>query len=233
MIKKDFSPRILVGLTGHKALHWQSKLREINQFKLSKIALFLECFEKTQRKKIYPALLNSSIKEIPLVHIRHDMGKDELLFLKKNFHSSYFTIHEDHFKILRKWQGFYPRLFLEMNYDNSIFPSVQINKIGGFCLDLSHFKVEAETNSREFKYIMKRKKVSRYFACNHLNGYSPEKNIDLHTIKTLKDFAYLKTLPEFLFGQVIALEMENSISEQLRFKEYLSRLLNKQFFTNA
>jgi len=46
----------------------------------------------------------------------------------------------------------------------------------------------------------------------------------LHAITTLKDFDYLTTLPKYVFGKYIALEVENSIKEQIKFKEYLDLL---------
>jgi len=229
MKQNSFSERILVGLTGSKDIHWKNKLNEINKHNIQKIALFLECFKPRQRKEIYQALLKSNVKEIPLVHARNDMQRWEFVFLSKNFNSRYFTIHEDSFRLLSKWNGFHKQLFLEMNTDNVVSNNVKVNKIGGFCVDLAHFKVEEEKWSKEFDYIIKRKKVKRYFACNHLNGYSFEKNTDLHTIKGLKDFAYLKTLPKFLFGEVIGLEVENSIPEQLKFMKYLAGLLDASF----
>lgn len=229
MKKKDLSKRILVGISGDKNIHWQSKLKEIEKYKISNIALFLEHFNKSQREKIYEALLNSNIKKIPLVHIRNDMPKEELKNLVKNFDSKYLTIHEDSFDILGRWKGYYQKLFLEMNTDNFISKIVDVSKIGGFCVDFAHFKKEEEIWTKEFEYILKRRKVHRYFACNHLNGYSHKKNMDLHTIKSLKNFNYMKTLPKFLFGRVIALETKNSISEQLKFKKYLIKLLNKRF----
>lgn len=231
MVKqRDFSKRILVGITGFREKDWKNKLKEIDKFKITKVSLFLERFSRKQREKIYQALLDSRIKEIPLVHIRNDMKKEELAFLSKNFGSSYFTIHEDGFKIMKKWRGFYKDLYLEMNTDSFISQSVRVERIGGFCVDLSHFKIEAAKWSKEFEYIFKRRKTLHYFDCNHLNGYSPEKNTDLHRVKSLKDFDYLKTLPEFLFGDVIALEVDNSIAEQLKFKKYLSELLNNLIF---
>ncbi len=226
MTKKDFSDRILVGITGSKERDWKNKLHDINKRKISKVALFLECFNKPERKKIYKSLLSSKIKKIPLVHIRHGMDKAELNFLKKNFGTTHFTIHESNFNIINRWKGFYKHLFLEMNFDNFIPKSVKVNRIGGFCVDLAHFKVEEERWTKEFEYIFKREKIHRYFACNHLNGYSYKKNIDLHQIKNLNDFNYLKTLPKFLFGDIIALETLNGIPEQLKFKKYLSNILN-------
>ena len=229
MKQRDFSKRILVGITGYKDEHWENKLKEIDKFKIPQVALFLERFKKPQRKKIYKALLTSKIKEIPFVHIRNDMKREELAFLAKNFKSSYFNLHENSFRVLKKWKGFYKNLFLEMDSDNFVSNFVKVSKIGGFCIDLAHFKVEEEKWSKEFEYILKRRKISRLFACNHLNGYSFKKNTDLHTVRSLKDFDYLKTLPKFLFGKIIALETENKISRQLEFKKYLVKLLNQLF----
>lgn len=227
MLKKDFSERLFVGITGNKEIHWKSKLREVKKFDISVVSLFLERFEEAQRKKIYKALLKSEILKIPLVHIRDDMKKKELKFLSKNFGSSYFTIHENHFKVLERWRGFHDKLFLEMDNDGSVSSDVDVDKIGGFCIDLSHFKESQVLQNEEDEYVNKRRDFPEYFACNHLNGYSPKGNIDMHTIEDLENFEYLKSLPKFLFGKVIALEMDNSISEQLKFISYLSNLLNK------
>ncbi len=158
MKQKDISNRILVGITGNKDICWQVKLKEIEKYRISNVALFLEYFAETQRKRIYKALLNSSIKKIPLVHIRNDMDKEELKFLVKNFDSEYLTIHEDSFDVLEKWRGYYKKLFLEMDADNFISKTVKVEKIGGFCVDLSHFKVGKEKGSKEFDYIIQRRK---------------------------------------------------------------------------
>ena len=225
----DFSKKILVSITGMRDIDWMSKLEEIEERKISRIALFLEIFEKPQRKRIYRALLHSCVKSIPLVHIRNDMRKQELVFLQENFGSSYFTIHEDSFDFLDNWKGFHKRLYLEMNADDHAPHNVDPNKIGGFCIDLSHFKVAEKKQAKEYEYVMQWRNKRHLFACNHLNGYSYEKNTDLHRVCGLKDFNYLKTLPRFLFGRVIGLEVENSIAEQLEFKRYLVGILNELF----
>ncbi len=224
-MKKRLNKRILVSLTGRKQRDWSSKLEEIKKYKIKKIALFLEMFTKIQRKQIYQALLSADVKKIPLVHVRDDMSKEELEFLKKNFHTKCFTIHESSFKCIDKWKGLHRRLFLEMDKDNKIPKNVDVSKIGGFCIDLAHFKCEQKLWSKEFLYIIKREKIHRYFKCNHLNGYDYDKNEDIHTIRGLNQFNYLKTLPDFLFGKYIALETFNSIEDQLKFKKYIVKLL--------
>ncbi len=223
--KNSFKKRILVSITGKTDREWQNKMKEINRLKIPRVALFLEFFNRTQKKKIYRALLRSQIKEIPLVHVRNDMTRDEFAFLIKNFGTRYFTIHEDGFKYLGKWQGFHKKLFLEMNYDGHIAGNVKVKKIGGFCIDLSHFKAAEERWKKDFQYILRRNKIHKYFGCNHLNGFSYKTNSDLHTVKSSKDFDYLKTLPKFLFGKVIALEVFNGITDQLKFKKYLEKFL--------
>jgi len=55
-----------------------------------------------------------------------------------------------------------------------------------------------------------------------------KKKRDLHTVRTLKDFNYLKELPKFVFGKYIALETFNSINQQLKFKEYIIKLLRNK-----
>jgi len=218
--------KLLVGLTGFRESHWKSKLREINELGLKEISLFLEQFRRRQREKIYDGLRESCVKKIPLVHVRHDMTKDELELLSREFGSKYFTIHEEGFRTMERWRGFYRELYLEMNFDDFISKFVEVGKIGGFCIDLSHFKAEEERWTDEFEYIIDRRRVSRYFACNHLNGYNPGKKRDMHKINNLKNFDYLTSLPKFVFGKVIGIETYNSIKEQMEFKDYLKDLVS-------
>ena len=222
---KRLKKRILVSITGRNKKDWISKLESIKKHKIKKIALFLEMFNKKERKLIYQALILSKIKKVPLIHIRDDMNKKELKFLRKEFKTKCFTVHESSFKVIDQWKGLHKRLFLEMNKDNKIPKNVDVSKIGGFCIDLAHFKCEQRLWSKEFLYIIKRAKIPRYFKCNHINGYNFDTNKDIHKITNLNQFNYLKTLPDFLFGKYIALETFNSIEEQLKFKKYIVKLL--------
>lgn len=220
-----------MSITGKTEKEWQDKLQEINNLGIKEVALFLELYNKEQKQKIYKALLKSSITSIPLVHLRHDMDKKELEFLKKNFKTRYFTIHEINFQHddILKWKGFYKQLCLEMNYDDFVSGKVKVKNINGFCVDLSHFKAGMERLNRDFAYIYNRKNITKYFDCNHINGFDSKNCKDIHTVSNLLEFEYLKTLPNFVFGKIIAIETFNSIKEQLEFKKYLIDLLNKKF----
>jgi hypothetical protein len=117
---------------------------------------------------------------------------------------------------------------LEFDYNNYIPGGVKVKKIGGFCVDLAHFKAGEEKWSREFEYTLKRRNEDTLFACNHLSGYSFEKNSDEHFPNSPKYFNYLKTLPDFVFGQVIAIEIYKSIKQQIEFRKYILRILNSR-----
>lgn len=225
MIKRDFSKNIFLSLTGETEEDWRSKIKEINSYNIDTIALFLEMYKKPQRKKIYEALEKSCVKKIPLVHIKNDMTKDELKYLCEKYDNPCLTIHEDSFYKLAEWKGYHKQLYLEMNYDNSIAKNVDVSKIGGFCIDLSHFKTTEEKWSKEFEYVTDKRKNKKLFKCNHLNGYSYKKNRDMHIISSFDEFEYLKTLPLFVFGDIIALEVFNSISDQIMYKKYIVSLL--------
>lgn len=231
MVEINLSKIISVSITGKEEKDWRDKMDEINFLRIEEASLFLELYEKDQREKIYKALLDSNLKSIPLVHIRHDMTRDELKFLKNRYKTRYFTIHEINFQNndILKWKGFYKNLCLEMNFDDFVSKKVKVEKIDGFCVDLAHFKVGMEILSKDFEYVFDRRKIKRYFDCNHLNGWNMENNCDMHTIHDLSNFDYLKTMPKFLFGKIIALETFNSIKEQLEFKKYLIGLFNDKF----
>jgi hypothetical protein len=228
MSKIDFSKRIYPSITGFNNNDWQKQLDEVNELKLAEVAVFLSAFDKKERNHLYKFLLKSPIERVPLVHLRDDSDGTDIEFFVKNFRTEYFNIHERFFKTLNQWKGYWDKIYLEMNYDNTVIKDVDIKKIAGFCIDFSHFKTAIARGTEEASYIFSRKDNLK-FICNHLNGYDPIKNEDKHTVTDLNDFDYLTTLPKYVFGNVIALEVYNSIKEQLGFKEYLVKLLNKYF----
>jgi len=94
---------------------------------------------------------------------------------------------------------------------------------------LAHFKVGMEMLNKDFNYVYIKRNMPKYFDCNHLNGWNPEINCDMHTIHSLENFDYLKTMPDFVFGKCIALEVFNPIKEQLEFKSYLIGMFTEKF----
>lgn len=203
------------------------KLAEIKKFKITEAALFLEHLEKHDRDIVYTALGKSGLKNIPLVHLRLDMSREEVKMLDKTYKVKCFTIHEDHFNIINHWRGFYKKLYLEMSTDDYVANNVKVEKIGGFCVDLAHYKKQSALGNKDYEYVHNRRNSPRLFICNHLSGYDPKNNMDMHLVKSKKDFLYLENLPRFVFGKLIAFEINNSIKRQLSLKSYIEFLMNR------
>ncbi len=218
--------KIILSITGDNFEECLAKIIELDKFKIEEAALFIQRLKKIERDKVYIALKKSDIKSIPLVHLRSDMSREEIEMLNKRYNVKYFTIHEDHFEVINNWQGFFKKMYLEMSTDDYVAKNVKVEKIGGFCVDLAHYKKQSVLNNQDYKYVYDRRNDLKLFKCNHLSGYDPKTNIDMHLVKSKKDFLYLKELPDFVFGNLIAFEINNSIKKQLSIKPYIESLIN-------
>jgi len=218
--------KILLSITGEKSFDWDAKLKEINKLGITEAAVFLSRFDKKERDNLYRLLLKSTIKSVPFVHFRDDASAEEIEFFVKNFRTNHFNIHESSFEMLDLWKDYWNKLYLEMDFNDKIAKNVDVEKIGGFCIDLSHLKAAISRGTEEAAYFFSKKNAPKV-ACNHLNGYDPVAMKDIHFIKNLGSFDYLTSLPKHAFGKIIALEVDNSIAKQIKFKEYISRLLEK------
>jgi len=47
----------------------------------------------------------------------------------------------------------------------------------------------------------------------------------LHDIKNEKSFEYLKDIPKFVFGDILAIEIMDTINMQLKVKKYIEKIL--------
>lgn len=213
--------RIYPSITGNNKKELAEKIKQAADLEIEEIPLFVQRLTKEERELVYDLLEGSTIKKIPLVHIKNKMDVEELKYLKKNFSTDYFTIHESGFDYLDKWTGFEKDLFLEMSTDNIVNDNVKVENIGGFCVDLSHYRKQKDRKTIDYEYVYNRRKETQLFKCNHVSGYSPQQMTDLHFVDTASSFDYLKELPDFVFGEVVAIEVFNSIPRQLEFKEYI------------
>ncbi|MBT7902408.1 hypothetical protein HN587_00995 [Candidatus Woesearchaeota archaeon] len=158
-----------------------------------------------------------------------DFTPSEVNYLHKRFKTFYFNCHENSFDYFyKKFKEFRKNIVLELNYNNIIENKTEPNKAGGFCIDLAHFTAARDLKKIEYDYVMNHAKNTKFHA-NHLNGYSKKRKRDLHFITNKNQFDFLKNLPKQIFSTDIALELENKIETQLKFKKYIATMLNKKF----
>lgn len=213
---------------------WLSKLKEIKELNLKETALFLTCANPKERQEIYEFLKKTKIKKVPFVHIRTDMQMEEMDYLIKNYHTEAFNIHtKREYQYPADFEKYRKIIYIENTYEP--FDEKEIKDFAGICLDTGHLE-----NSRLFRPDMYKhniKLIEKYgCGCNHIG---PAKNFSIllrkevkyplrehpHFLKNLNELDYLKKYPTEYFGKFIALEMENTIKDQLEARDYILKLL--------
>ncbi|MFA5155587.1 MAG: hypothetical protein WC453_04105 [Patescibacteria group bacterium] len=226
---KYTNDNVAVSIAGRGAQAMIARIEEADSHQVRRVALFLTQVNPRERRQVYRALLASKIKEVPFVHLRNDLSAREIDFLEQHFRPRYYNMHVSGFRYLSKWLKIRRKIYLEFGGHSKLLPSFRLDRIGGFCIDLAHYKIGETLHSEAFKYQQARRRQKKLFVCNHLNGYDSKDNACIHQPGRWADFAYLKTLPDFVFGRFIALEMENPIKEQLAWRKKIIRLLAAKF----
>lgn len=208
------------------------KLKAAEKLGLEEVCFFTTCLDFDQRKEFYRFLQNSTIKRIPLVHLRNDMELWELDLFVKNFQTEAFNHHSiSEYQILNDWSKYRKIIYLENTFFT--YKEEEICQFGGICIDFAH--LEDSRRQRPQVYKEEIGIIKKYpCGCAHISAikervykdrYSKRTTFDHHTFRDLSEFDYLKNYPAEFFPSVIALELENTLEEQLKAKEYLERIL--------
>ena len=204
---------------------WKQMLKDIERLRLTKISLFLTVAKYPMRKKIYERLLKSSIREIPHVHIRHDMKEGELDFFVDHFHTKAFSLHCPTLPSFLK-SKYVKMMYVENNNEGSaIDDPLLIEKAGGMCIDLSHHK-EFSVHERDI-YKLTQKLVQKHkVGCNHLSAVM-KNGKSHHRVEKISELDYVTSIPKCYFSRNINLELANPIPEQIFFRKYIAKKLEK------
>lgn len=208
------------------------KLSEAQKLNLKEICLFLTGLKIKERKKLYQQLEKTPIKKIPFVHLRSDMELWELDFLVENYQTKLFNLHTaSQFPHLFDISKYRDKIYIE-NTINYPFDENEVKKFAGVCIDFAHLENDFILRDKNYK---KNLKVIKKFpcGCGHISAitdkliyYSEDKiySYDSHYLKDYSELDYLIGYRQYL-PDVMAIELENSIKEQLRIKDYLQNHL--------
>ncbi len=226
-MKTKFYPTITAVSNGHF-----KKLEEAKKLGLKKLCVFFSPLDQEKRKVFYKALEKSVVKEIPFAHIRGDFLREEINYLKKKFNTKYFNFHSDNqHKILYDYGDLKKEIYIENTMTR--FKENETREYAGICLDVSHLENDRlAKNGRYiyFKNLLKKMKCS----CGHASAIkkkidycyvAEEKRYDNHFFENISDFDYLSRYKKFL-PQIVALEVENSLTDQLKAIKYINKKLN-------
>jgi len=205
---------------------WRGKLAEVKKFKLKEVCLFLTCLDLRQRKEFYSLFKETGVKTVPLAHIRSDMELWELDYLAETYKTKAFNTHtKREYAHLRDYGKYRKNIYIENGYE----PFDEV------CLDISH--LESDRLLRPDSYGRIIEFLKRYPPqCSHVSAVKKKPFLDenghqrhsLHTLADLSEFDYLEKYPLEFFGEITAIELENTIEEQLKAKEYISALIKNK-----
>lgn len=215
---------------------WPKQIKEAGQLGLKQLAFFPTGLDFAARQKAYQALEKSGLTEIPFVHLRHDIKGSEIAFFIKRWQTRVFNFHAtvDYGALDVSCNQYRKKIYLE----NTILPwsPAEVEDCAGICIDFSH--LEAARLADPAVYAQDIKIIEKHFCgCAHASAVKPDKFFrprtnsylyDSHRLKGLSELDYLKRYPSSYFPAYIAIELENSLAEQLEAKKYISHILKSK-----
>lgn len=194
--------------------------------------LFLTNLLPEERKSLYDFLEKSKIKKIPFVHLRSDMELWELDYFVKNYSTEVFNIHtEKSYPLLYNLSKYKDIIYVENI--RSFCEEEELKNWAGICLDFTHLENDRISNKKRYDAIataLEKHKIG----CNHISSIknkptfdndSKQQRYDKHLLENLSELDYLKNYPAHYFSRFLAIELENSIKEQLEAKNYIIEIL--------
>lgn len=220
--------KVLVSITTTWGSDWKKQISDATRLGLEELAVFPTCLDLEQRKEFYRLLENSSVKSIPYCHLRGDMTLAELDYFVQKYQTRAFSAH---MQVERPspedWTKYRQSIYIEFVYH--ALDQEELGRFGGICLDLSH--LENDRISRLDNYEKNVKIIEKnYIGVNHIGAIRTVPRLDdakatrydWHVFQGLSEFDYLKRYPLNYFSPFIALEVENSIQDQLKAKDYIN-----------
>ncbi len=231
--KEQFLPSITT-IGENPASSWQDKIQEASDLGIKKVAIFLTCLNKSQRKDFYSLLEESTIKEVSFVHIRSDMSPDELDYLQNKFKIKVFNTHTNRqHPLTYNLEKYNQEIFIENTWP---WDEQEIKKFAGLCLDFGHLYDAKILRPDDYKNNLKI--LKKYpIGCNHISAVDGEVAffkteigerpfLSRHLFTDLSQFDYLKEYPKEWFSNFCAMELENSLKEQLKAIDYITNILS-------
>lgn len=224
------STLVIPSITTHsrRGSTWREKVAEIEPLGLQQVGLFVTGILKAERKELYRTLL--AIKQhhpfaIPFVHAVSDMDDTEYAFLRHEFGTRWFNLHPlREFPLL---QGLSDETRSFITIENSCFVDVlrreDLDGFAGLCIDISHLEDARLVNPGGFQRILD---LCHEFPVrtNHISAIiRPASQVhrglpqhSSHHLASEREVEYLRFMPRDVVGEVAALELENSLRDQLR-----------------
>ena len=211
---------------------WQAKMEEIKLLELKEVCLFPTVLNFEQRQKFIKELAKTKVERVPLVHIKNDFKLSEIKYYFDRYHTRLFNLHsEKEYRLHHDLSPYKSYLYLETTKTDI---SKELQEYAGVCLDVAHVEARRLMGSSLYPVFTKCLKkfpvgVAHVSAIKAQPIAHPKKKgkfiYDSHHYQNLSEFDYLKRYRRFL-PTILALELENSLKQQLKAVKYLQKILS-------
>lgn len=209
---------------------WREKIAEAKKLNLTEVCFFPTVLSQAERAEAYQLLERTKIFHIPLVHLKNDMIADEIKYFQTKFKTKFFNIHSENSEHKFSYDLSDYAEFIYIENQRVEFSEAELKKYAGICLDVSHLANQQLGNDKIHDYFVNL--LGKYpCGCAHISAIIKKSGIffglrsySRHVFKNLTEFDYLLDYKKFL-PEVLALEVENSIVEQIEAQKYISNLL--------
>ena len=223
---------------GSTTSSWRDKIAEIEPLGLKEIGLFLTGLTTEERIECY-AMLREVHRyhefTIPFVHAVAAMSEEEYRFLIDGFGAEVFNLHPlSEFPLEHALSDeLRSKIYIENSHSDHALTQADIDGFAGICLDVSHLE-ETRLNDikayREMELMLATNKIG----ANHISAVwykttmigAGKRRYSQHIVRTSRDLTYLKGYSENFFAKFCALELENSLAEQVKLIPVVEQLLN-------
>ncbi|TAK96427.1 hypothetical protein EPO05_01830 [Patescibacteria group bacterium] len=212
---------------------WQSQVAELKKYGIDEVSVFPTALQESGRYDLYASLMGAGVKKIPLFHLKTEMKNEEIDFLLKSFDIETFNLHSTNkWPLLHDYTRWKSNIFLENGKE--VPHSKELEEFAGLCVDFSHWHNEFLLENGDYCAKMTDNLERFKTGVTHLSPIKKElllnpfvniKQYDSHVLGDLSELDYLVGYKKYL-APINAIELTNSIAEQLRVKEYLEKMLD-------
>lgn len=236
------TPRIIPSITTHNRVGstWREKIGEILPLKISELGLFVTGLQKAERKECYRLLCyvrEQHFFTIPFVHAVSDMDDTEYEMLRTTFKTEWFNLHPlSEFPLKQPLSNVTKsRIVIENSCFVEPLLETDLDGFAGLCIDLAHLE-DARLAAPDC-YARNVEICQRFpVHANHISGvqsfserfHKGRPAHSVHTVTGALELEYLKNSPGEAISPLAALELENTIEEQLRLIETVRAHLSLQ-----
>lgn len=220
---------LLPSITTHRltASHWRDKIQEIAPLELPAVALFLTGLDMAERRECLSELRKVRAHHpftIPFIHAVADMREEEYWPYLDEFGTRAFNLHP--VRSFPLAAPLSPALRGLIAIENADFfeplTRQDLEGFAGICLDISHLEEARRTCPPAFHGTNSLLASSPLMA-NHISAVVPTAEIrrdglpaySRHIASSIGDFQYLMNYDADCFSPLCALELENSLTEQI------------------